>query len=200
MGHLNGTMFSEPLGQEVDSNLMKGLISVLSAGDTWLFQRIIQKCRCSLLDIAMSKLTHLGGAFFTIFVCLSLMVSDFRNMRMPAIHALMALSISQVLVQLLKRKIGRPRPYFIFSNIKVKKPLFDFSFPSGHSTAGYALAVMFSLDFPFLFLPLVTLATLIGFSRTYLGFHYPLDVAMGAVVGGGTAFTIHQCISLTSFL
>ena len=179
---------------------MKGIISFLSAGDTWLFQRIVQKCRCALLDAAMSKLTHLGGAFFTVFVCLSLIITDFRQLRLPAVHAFLALAVSQVFVQLLKRKIGRPRPYFIFQNIKVKKPLFDCSFPSGHSTAGYALAVMFSLDFPFLSLPLVTLATLVGFSRTYLGFHYPLDVAMGAVVGGGTAYTIHHWITLTGFM
>lgn len=179
---------------------MKGLISFLSAGDTWLFQRIIQKYRCTVLDVAMSKVTHLGGTFFTVFVCVFLIVSNFRNLRLPAIHAFLALSLSQAVVQFLKRKIGRQRPYFIFNNIKVRKPLFDCSFPSGHSTAGYALAIMFSLDFPFLSLPLVSLATLIGFSRTYLGFHYPLDVAMGAVVGGGTAYTVYQCITFTSFL
>lgn len=179
---------------------MKGLITRLSAGDTWMFHKIFEKCRCSLLDVTMSKLTHLGGAFFTVFICLSLIISDFRNLRLPAIHAFIALGVSQVLVQFLKRKIGRQRPYFIFPNIKVKKPLFDCSFPSGHSTAGYALAVMFSLDFPFLSFPLVTLATLIGFSRTYLGFHYPLDVAMGAVVGGGTAYTIHHWITIASIL
>lgn len=179
---------------------MKGLMSCLSAGDIWVFQKIIQRCRCNLLDIAMPKVTHLGGAFCTIFICLSLMFSNFKNLRMPAVHAFIALSVSQIFVQLLKKKIGRPRPYFKFPNIKVKKPLFDCSFPSGHTTAGYALAVMFALDFPFLSLPLVSLATLVGFSRTYLGFHYPLDVAMGAVVGGGTAFTIHHWITLASIL
>ena len=179
---------------------MKGFVSLISAGDTWLFQRIVQKTRCALLDVAMSKVTHLGGAFFTIFLCISLMLSDFRNLRIPAIHAFIALSVSQIFVQVLKRITGRPRPYLIFKNIKVSKPLFDCSFPSGHTTAGYALAIMFSLDFPVLSLPLVGLATLIGFSRTYLGFHYPLDVAMGAFVGGGTAFTIHHWMGLATFL
>lgn len=177
---------------------MKDLISVLSAGDTWLFQRIIQKCRCAILDVAMSKVTHLGSAFFTIFLCMFLIASNFRNLRLPALQAFVALSLSQFLVQVLKRKIARPRPYFTFKNINVKRPLLDCSFPSGHTTAGYALAVMFALDFPFLSLPLFSLATLVGFSRTYLGFHYPLDVVMGAVVGGGTAYTVHHYLTLAS--
>ncbi len=175
---------------------MKDILSCLSAGDTWMFQKICQKCKCTILDVTMSKVTHLGGAFFTVLICLSLILSNFKNLRMPGVHAFVALGMSQMFVQFLKRKIGRQRPYFKLPNIQVKKPLFDCSFPSGHTTAGYALAVMFSLDFPFLSLPLVTLATLIGFSRTYLGFHYPLDVAMGAVVGGGTAFTIHHWIAI----
>lgn len=179
---------------------MKGLVSMLSAGDTWLFQRIIQKCRCTLLDATMSKLTHLGSAFFTIFTCLLLLVTDLRNLRVSAMQALIALGVSQVFVQVLKRKIGRQRPYFILNNIRVAKPLFDCSFPSGHTTAGYALAIVFALDFPFMGLPLVTLATLVGFSRTYLGFHYPLDVVMGAVVGGGTAFTVHHWMAVSSLL
>jgi undecaprenyl-diphosphatase len=179
--------------------MMKNLFSLISAGDAWLFQRINQRCRCALLDAAMSKLTHLGGAFCTTFICIFLITSNIKNLRVPGVQALIALSASQIVVQVLKRKVGRQRPYLIFRNIQVRKPLFDCSFPSGHTTAGYALATMFALDFPFLSFPLLTLATLVGFSRTYLGFHYPLDVFMGAVVGGGTAFTVHHYMPL-SFL
>jgi len=179
---------------------MKGLVSFLSAGDIWLFQRIVQRCRCNLLDAAMSKLTHLGGCFFTVFTCVILFLSNLHHLRVAAVQALVALGVSQLFVQVLKRKVGRQRPYFIFKNIQVAKPLFDCSFPSGHTTAGYALATVLSLDFPFLSLPLVILATLVGFSRTYLGFHYPLDVVMGAVVGGSTAFTVHQWALIPAIL
>jgi len=168
------------------------IFSALAAGDSRLFLLINKRCRCSVLDNVMPKVTHLGGAFFTLFTCLFLLFFDFRATRAAALEALIALSLSQAVVQLLKRKVCRRRPYLVFQNIPIDRPLFDFSFPSGHTTAGYALALAFSLNYPALFLPLVSLATLVGFSRTYLGFHYPLDVLMGAVVGGCTAFTVHH--------
>ncbi|NLO88770.1 MAG: phosphatase PAP2 family protein, partial [Clostridia bacterium] len=68
------------------------------------------------------------------------------------------------------------------------------SFPSGHTTAGYVLAMSFSYNYPALFYPLIGLASLIGFSRTYLGFHYPLDVVTGAAIGVGTAYIVHHMV------
>ena len=39
---------------------------------------------------------------------------------------------------------------------------------------------------------LLVWAILISYSRIYLGAHYPLDVIMGAIVGGIGAFTLFQ--------
>lgn len=168
--------------------------AALHVGDSKLFLLINRRFRCGMLDTIMSRLTHLGGAFFSIFICFILIFLNFRTSRQPAIEALAALTLSQVFVQLLKRKIGRLRPYLAMEDIVVQKPLFDNSFPSGHTTAGYALASIFALNYPFLTFPLFGMATVIGFSRTYLGFHYPLDVAFGAMLGGGTAFTVHHFV------
>ena len=170
---------------------MKAVRSFLAA-DNWLFLCINRHFRCTALDFSMSKMTHLGGAFFTICICVLLIFSDFRTSRSAAVEALLALLLSQAVVQLLKKKIGRRRPYFVLSDISVRRPLFDCSFPSGHTTAGWTLAVIFSLNFPPLSMPLIFLAAVIGFSRTYLGFHYPLDVLSGALVGGGTAYAVYQ--------
>ncbi|KUK11355.1 MAG: Phosphoesterase, PA-phosphatase related [Clostridia bacterium 41_269] len=168
------------------------LFSVLAAGDTRLFLIINRHCRCFILDAVMSKITHLGGAFFTLFICWFLIFFNIHMSRSAALEALLALCLSQTAVQILKRKIARLRPYLVFKNIHVQKPLLDFSFPSGHTTAGYVLAMSFSYNCPVLFYPLMGLASLIGFSRTYLGFHYPLDVVMGAVIGIGTSYVVHH--------
>jgi undecaprenyl-diphosphatase len=57
------------------------------------------------------------------------------------------------------------------------------SFPSGHSTVAFTLATIVSHQYPKLSVPLYLTAIGTGFSRVYLGKHYPSDVLAGAVLG-----------------
>jgi undecaprenyl-diphosphatase len=58
-----------------------------------------------------------------------------------------------------------------------------FSFPSGHTAAAVALAVAWAGEGSGLGLLASAFALLVGFSRVYLGVHYPLDVMAGTVLG-----------------
>jgi undecaprenyl-diphosphatase len=60
-----------------------------------------------------------------------------------------------------------------------------YSFPSGHATTAFAAAAAADTFYPRLRVVLYGLAGLVGFSRVYLGVHYPSDVAAGAVFGTG---------------
>jgi hypothetical protein len=70
----------------------------------------------------------------------------------------------------------------------------DSSFPSGHTTFAFSQAVIYSHHYPDLTIPLYLFATVVGFSRVYLGEHYPTDVIGGAVLGLVTGYlTIKLC-------
>ncbi len=62
------------------------------------------------------------------------------------------------------------------------------SFPSGHSTVVFAVAVALAALYPRARWPLVALAVLVASSRVVLGSHYPSDVLAGAALA--TAFTL----------
>ena len=57
------------------------------------------------------------------------------------------------------------------------------SFPSGHTATSFACATVLSFFVPKAAPAFYLLALAIGFSRIYVGVHWPLDVLGGAVLG-----------------
>jgi len=73
------------------------------------------------------------------------------------------------------------------------------SFPSAHAMNSFAQAALFSLLYRRLFVWIVAsgIAALVAFSRIYVGVHWPIDVASGAVLGaavGGLVFGAYVLI------
>jgi undecaprenyl-diphosphatase len=91
---------------------------------------------------------------------------------------------TSLLNALFKYVVQRDRPPTIILD---PKPLMEVpttsSFPSGHTSTSFACAYVISRLAPRLTIPVFVLAALIGFSRVYVGVHYPLDVAAGAIFG-----------------
>ena len=91
---------------------------------------------------------------------------------------------SWVLVErIIKPWAARSRPSLEIGAIIVGDGRTDFSFPSGHATIAWAMAIVLSRKEPKWRWLFYTLAFLISFSRIYLGKHYPLDVVAGALLG-----------------
>jgi len=86
----------------------------------------------------------------------------------------------------LQAAVGRPRPDETHRLVEVS----SFSFPSGHAATSFACALVLASFVPRLAVAFFALATLMAFSRLYLGVHYPLDVLGGGVLGLATATTL----------
>jgi undecaprenyl-diphosphatase len=59
----------------------------------------------------------------------------------------------------------------------------SFSFPSNHAVNSFALACLLSLFYPHLRWLWLLSASLISFSRVYVGVHYPSDILGGGLIG-----------------
>ena len=104
-----------------------------------------------------------------------------------------AMGISDVFsFEVLKPGIGRERPCRDLDGVRLVESHCggDYGFPSNHAANGFAAATVIWLRRPriksskrFLFgLPFL-LAGVVGFTRIYLGVHFPLDVLGGFFVG-----------------
>jgi undecaprenyl-diphosphatase len=91
----------------------------------------------------------------------------------------------------LKDVLDVKRPSARYASPKTLVPApHDHSFPSGHAATSFAAATVLTAFVP-RFAPLwFLLAVAIGFSRVYVGVHYPLDIVGGATVGAVTALLL----------
>jgi membrane-associated phospholipid phosphatase len=97
----------------------------------------------------------------------------------------------------LKYSVNRPRPFVTYTDIFQKDAhIGPYSFPSGHTSSAFALATSVSLCYPkwYVIAPAVLWACTVGYSRMYLGVHYPTDVAIGAIIGSASALLSHWII------
>ncbi len=175
---------------------MNRLTTQLLLRDVQLFEILHTKARYKALICLMSYITHLGGAIFTTSIGIFLICLGDQYNKI-GYEVLFVLSSSHLLVHIIKRVINRPRPYRVLEDVEITKLPFEvYSFPSGHTTAGFSLAMILSFYFT-AFSPLfIFLGSLVALSRIYLGVHYPSDILVGAVIGISFAYLIHYHLLL----
>lgn len=144
----------------------------------------------------MPKITELGSFSVVVIICLILLIYGIyrknKGLKNLAIIGFIAISIAGATIFILKTLVAEPRPFMTLEFVNLL--IFEndpFSFPSGHTGNSFALATALGLNWKIhiknksyrLIWILIPIACLIGFSRIYIGVHYPWDVFVGAIIG-----------------
>jgi len=141
------------------------------------------------LDRYMTALTWLAQGEITIPILIAIGgILVYRNEAVAALVLAIGLSGSWLLNGIFKSLFRRKRPDLWASS---KRPM-DYSYPSGHAMSAISFYGLLAANLTHgLSIPLGITATLaagltlgVGFSRVYLGMHWPTDVLSGWVAGG----------------
>jgi membrane-associated phospholipid phosphatase len=156
---------------------------------------------------------YLGEAYLYVIVSL---IFFFRKNWVKGILVVLTGFTAMLLSQFLKNYFGHERPLIYFKETLKQPDLltpvpgielvnsYTSSFPSGHTTAAFALFGLLAFFTPKSTEKTIWLipATMAGVSRIYLGQHFLEDVIAGAVLGSLIAiflFAIHQSKFTTLF-
>jgi len=168
------------------------ILSGILNQNTILFYMINNGIDNNAFDFIMPLITNLGSFIVWALICGLLFIFGGEKGKKVAILGLTALFVSNVAVYLLKFLIAEPRPFLTLPHVDLLVSENEiYSFPSGHTASSFAAAVVIGLKYKFnfkgknyrLIYPLLAFAGVIGFSRIYIGVHYPLDVFFGAIIG-----------------
>jgi len=183
--------------------LITGIVS-LSFPKSVSFYWINHHLHSTKVDLFFTFITFFGSEFL---VPMLISIFFFLRNKKLFIGLIQGLIVSGLVAQILKHLFRYPRPALYFHNAAmVKAPswitlYYHYSFPSGHTTAIFAVATLVSLFFSdkrsltvFCFI----IACLVAYSRIYLGEHFLEDVWLGSAIGtfcGTVCFIVQQRIT-----
>lgn len=120
--------------------------------------------------------------------------------RRAGIFAMIAMGIAVGINHIIAFFYFRPRPYTEHVAKLLLHPSVDPSFPSDHATAAFAIACAVLFMNKSFGRIMIAVATILAFSRVYVGLHYPFDVIGGAIIGCITAYLIHKFSKRLNFI
>ncbi|MBN1526725.1 MAG: phosphatase PAP2 family protein [Candidatus Omnitrophica bacterium] len=151
-------------------------------------------------DLIMPFVSALATGEFLALVGMVLFVSRKKEYKTAGLLLLAGLTLSYNIVFILKYLIARPRPYMFLAGVHLLAESDGPSLPSAHTVMAFMAATVIAPAVKrYVAVIVFILAAIAGFSRIYLGVHFPLDVLAGAVIGCTLGYILIRIWENTGF-
>ncbi len=169
------------------------MLDELARLDRWLFYAVNHGQANRVFDWLMPFLSGEGHFKLPlVLLFIGLLVFGGNRGRVAAMLVIPLIAISdQASSHFLKNAFERVRPCGVLPDVRLLAGCsHSFSMPSSHAANSAAAALHFALFYRRLWVPLSVLAFGVGYSRVYVGVHYPADVLVGFLVGAAAALAV----------
>lgn len=176
---MGATIHAQSAIQRVDVDILKGLESTRTPTQT-------------SIALFLAKANNYVNAGVPAGLLVAGLIRNDRDMKQNALYNLTSTATSYLLDYVIKQLVKRPRPFLTNPGLKPVYRPGEYSFPSGHSSSAFGMVTSLSRAYPkwYVIAPSYLWAASVGYSRMYLGVHYPTDVLSGALLGVGSAFSM----------
>ena len=157
--------------------------------DSALFFLVNKNLQNSFFDAVMPFITNNGGLVFLALI-LWAAIREKKTIWSFLFISFLAVALADGSCHILKDIIARQRPCSALTDINLLVGCgHSYSMPSNHASNAFAFAMtFFFLRKNIIGYLSLAVAALIGFSRIYVGVHYPFDVLAGMLLGTGSAY------------